>query len=295
MGDRDYFQSGYDTSPHGPRGGPRGGPLGGGAFWATYPVTKIIIATLLGVHVALAIVFFLGDKAAWESVVGIFRLSPEHVLSGWIWQLVTMGLIHQMGVWHLLFNCLFVWIFGRMIEGRLSARQYLGFITGATVLGSLFYVAGSVLSGDKTGAIGASGFCMGMAVLATCWFPRMEIYLWGILRMQLWVLTGVLVLMNLLHTLTPGGSSGVAHTVHLGGAAYGWIYFRFGGRIEGAVASVDKVVDKRQAKKQHKTAEQSREMRAEVDRILDKVNREGMQSLTAQERKFLKGASKKMG
>ena len=36
------------------------------------------------------------------------------------------------------------------------------------------------------------------------------------------------------------------------------------------------------------------ELRQEIDRILDKVNREGMTALTDQERKFLKRASKKL-
>lgn len=285
MGDRDYFQAGYDSAPR--------DSIGGGSFWATFRVTKIVIASLLGIHLALAIVNATGGRSAWLSVVRIFELQPDRVLDGWIWQLLTMGLIHASGVWHVLLNCVFVWIFGRMIEGRISTRQYLGFLAGATVLGSLFFVASAVLTGDQSAAIGASGFCMGMMVLAASWYPQMEIYLWGILRMRLWALAAAFVFIDLLQTLN--GAGAVAYTAHLGGAAYGWIYFKYGRRIEGAVASVDKVVDKRQAKKQQKNTEQSHELRAEVDRILDKVNREGMQSLTAQERKFLKSASKKLG
>ena len=75
----------------------------------------------------------------------------------------------------------------------------------------------------------------------------------------------------------------------------GWLYYRFGNRIEGVFNKIDRMADKADRKKQRKREEQNSDLRAEVDRILDKVNKEGMHALTDDERSFLKKASKKLG
>jgi membrane associated rhomboid family serine protease len=221
-------------------------------------------------------------------------LSPESVLNGWVWQLVTMAGLHSgERITHLLFNCLFIWFFGRMVENRLTTRQFFGFCLVAAVVGSIFYVAWSLLTGNRAPALGASGFCMALTVLAAAWYPTTEILFFFVFRMQLWVVAAILVVMDLLGTLYDLG--GVAYTVHLGGAAYGWLYYKYGHRIEGVFASVDAMADKAQRKKESKYRARDAELRKEVDRILDKVNREGMTALSDDEKTFLKEASRKLG
>ena len=47
-----------------------------------------------------------------------FGLVPAlAVLHGWIWQFVTYAFVHDPGsIWHILFNMLFLWWFGRDVE-----------------------------------------------------------------------------------------------------------------------------------------------------------------------------------
>jgi hypothetical protein len=108
----------------------------------------------------------------------------------------------------------------------------------------------------------------------------------------MWILAVVLILIDVLSMLqSPGG---VAHTAHLGGALYGWVFYRWGGGIERVFGAIDEMAEKKRRKKEQKRAERDAELRKEVDRILDKVNREGMTGLTEEERRFLKEASAKL-
>ena len=280
MGDRDYFHSSFGNAPR-------------RSIFATDPGTKGIIVGLIAIHLLVLIIRSV-DFDAYNSLIRALALTPSRVLQGWIWQLLTMAVLHDpLSLLHLGFNCLFIWWFGRMVEQRLSLRQYLGFCAAAAVTGSLAYMLWAVGTGSAAPAYGASGFSMGLTILAACWNPRTEILFFFVIRMQLWVVAVILVLIDTMQALA--GSPGVAHAVHLGGALYGWIYFRHGTRIEGVFDGIDRMAETSRRKKQGKDDARNRELRKEIDRILDKVNREGMSALTEEERKFLKSASKKLG
>jgi membrane associated rhomboid family serine protease len=282
MGDRDYFHHDFDTGHHRPS-----------SFFATHRGTKFAIIALAVIHIAMAIL----QRASFESynaVVDALALSPEGLLGGKIWQLVTYAFLHdQGGLWHILINCLVLWWFGTMVEGRLGTKRFVYFCLSAAAIGGLAFVAWGLITGAANPVIGASGVTMALLVLAACWYPHTPILFMFVLRMPLWVAAAVFVGLDLLNALTLTVST-VAYTAHLGGAAWGWIFYRYGGRIEGVFGKIDRMADKVEKKKQRKRETRDRDLRLEVDRILDKVNREGMTALTDEERKFLKSASKKL-
>jgi len=279
MGDRDYYHAEF--------GGATRHPL-----FAQHRGTKFLILGLIAISVIQAILYA-ASFDAYNAVMRALALSPERVTKGWVWQLLTMAGLHKPPVWHLLWNCVYIWIFGKLVENRLTTRQFFAFCTGAVLLGSIAYVVVAVISGSINPAIGASGACMGLLVLAAAWYPTMEVSIWGVLRIQLWVIAAVLVVVDLLNALY--GAGGVAYMAHLGGAAYGGIYYKWGDRIEGVFSRIDAVADKAQRKKERKGRAHDAELRKEIDRILDKVNREGMSALSEGEKKFLKNASRKLG
>ena len=282
MGDRDYFQHDYDGGHH------RSSP-----FLATNPATKVIVIGLAVIHLLLALIANFSPDT-YRAIFHALALSPEGLLSGKIWQLVTYALLHDQGSFlHILFNCLVLWWFGQMVEPRLSTRRFVYFCIAAATAGGLAYVAWGLVRGVAAPVIGASGVTMSLLVLAACWYPRAQILFFFVLRMPLWVAAAIFVALDLLGALG-SMSGGVAYAAHLGGAAWGWIFFRYGRSIEGVFNKIDRMADKAAMKKQRKDHSRETELRAEVDRILDKVNREGMTALTEAERKFLKSASKKL-
>ena len=262
MGDRDYFHHDFDVGRR------------ASALWASHRGTKIAIAVLAAIHLAMALVRWISVDA-YLAVYDQLALSPEGLLSGKLWQLVTYALLHDHGtIWHILINCLVLWWFGSMVETRMTTKRFAYFCLSAAV-------------------VGASGVTMALLVLGACWYPTAQILLFFVLPMPLWLAASIFVALDLLGALG-SMTSNVAYAAHLGGAAWGFLFYRFGNRIEGVFRRIDRLAEKAERNKQRKRESRDQDLRAEVDRILDKVNREGMTALTDEERRFLKNASKKL-
>ncbi|MHC4670700.1 MAG: rhomboid family intramembrane serine protease [Planctomycetota bacterium] len=280
MGERDYLRMSFGRPPRAP-------------FWSTYPATKALLIGLVAIHLVMAFLYSLAPDA-WRAVREFLLLHPEHALKRFfVWQLVTCALFHAQGtIWHLVFNGLMIFFFGRIVEQRLGWRRYVYFCLGATAASSLAFLVESALLDQVHPMLGASGLAMGLTVLAACWYPHTTVLLFFVLPMPLWVLAALLVFMDLIMLLQMPGS--IAHSAHLGGALYGLIYFRYGGGVERIFGAIDRMADKQRLRKQQRRHQRESELRREVDRILDKVNREGMAALSKEERRFLKEASEKL-
>ncbi|MHC4136398.1 MAG: rhomboid family intramembrane serine protease [Planctomycetota bacterium] len=280
MGEREYLRVDYG-----------GGGGGRSPFWTTYPATKALIIGLI----AISLLWALLERpapGAWRALFNIFLLHPERALkSFYIWQLVTCALFHA-GLWHLFFNALVIFFFGRMVEQRLGMKRYIYFCLAAAVTSSLAFLLESAILGQNNPMLGASGVAMGLIILAAFWYPRTTVLVFFVLPMPLWVVAALAVVAELFMLLELQG--GIAHSAHLGGALYGFLYFRYGGRFERVFKSIDNLAEKQRAKKEQKAKAREADLRREVDRILDKVNREGMAALSKEERRFLKEASEKL-
>lgn len=282
MGDRDYFHHDF-----------KGGRPPLSALFAHHRGTKIAIVVLVAIHIALAVVRSISVNA-YVAVYDQLALSPEGLLSGKLWQLVTYSLLHsQKDLWHILINCLVFWWFGQMVEGRLTTKRFVYFCLAAAVVAGFVHVAWGLATGVASSVIGASGVTMALLVLGACWYPRVQILLFFILAMPLWLAATIFVLLDLLRALG-AGSGDVAYAAHLGGAAWGYLFFRYGNRIEGVFRRIDRMADEAERRKRRKQEARDADLRREMDRILDKVNRDGLTALTDEERKFLQNAGKKL-
>jgi membrane associated rhomboid family serine protease len=280
MGEREYLRAEYG-----------GGGGGRSPFWATYPVTKALLIALGCIHLVW-VLLARASPEAFRTLYEIVLLHPEHALKSFhIWQLVTCAFFHG-GIMHLVFNGLMLFFFGRMAEQRLGAKRFIRFCLAAAVSASLAFLLESALLDQIHPMLGASGVALGLIVLVAFWYPRMTILLFFVLPMPLWVVAALAVVIDLFMLIElPGG---IAHSAHLGGALYGLLYFKYGGRIERIFQSIDNLAENQRRKKEQRSREREAELRREVDRILDKVNREGMAALSKEERRFLKEASEKL-
>lgn len=278
MADRDYLRVDYGSGGRAP-------------FWSTYPATKGAIIGLLGIQLLWTVVG-VASPTGWRAVAELFLLYPERALKGlYVWQLVTCALFHA-DFWHLAFNGLVIFFFGRMVEQRLGVRRYVYFCLAAAVTSSLAFLLESALLDQINPMLGASGIAMGFLLLAALWYPRTTVLLFFVLPMPLWVVAGLCVVMELIMLLELQG--GIAHSAHLGGALYALLYHQYGHRFAQVFRSIDRMAEKQRQRKERLTREREAELRREVDRILDKVNREGMAALSDEERRFLKEASAKL-
>ena len=140
------------------------------------------------------------------------------------------------GLWHILFNMLFLGWFGQRLERMYGSREFLLFYLTAAVCASLAYVALAYYTGSKHPAIGASGAVMAVMMVYVIFYPNEQFLVFWVIPVPLWALVGVYMIYDLHPVLLAMAGdpmfTGVAHASHLGGLAFGFLYWRFGWRLE---------------------------------------------------------------
>lgn len=265
----------------------------------TWAVKRLLILNfaLWGVIYLL----FLVNRAAPTGVYRNVGLNLERfVTEPWFafWQPFTYMFLHDIDPGHVLWNMVSLYFFGVFLEELRGTREFLRTYVVGGILGGLVWIVfqGLVLGRPASLLVGASGACLAVLVATTTRFPRKEVWLFGMLPIQLWLLAVVLVSLDLvqtLNTLRYGGGTGVAHTAHLGGALLGFLSVRFErpfARFCETFEDLPRTFRKVRAKQKF---ESEVERRKKVEALLDKINREGgIGALSRSERAFLKRASK---
>lgn len=137
--------------------------------------------------------------------------------------LMTSLFLHG-GLWHLLGNMLFLWIYGDNVEHRLGGFSYLVWYLLSGVAATLFHAA--FASDSPMPVVGASGAISGVLGFYFVWFPhnrvRVLVFLFFIIQVMILparlVLGFYIVISNILpFLLTPTEGGGVAYGAHIGG------------------------------------------------------------------------------
>lgn len=202
------------------------------------------------------------------------------------WSPVTYMFLHG-DLMHLLFNMLALFFFGPRVEDRILSRQFaiLYFLSGIT--GALL----SVIFSPGSPIIGASGGVFGV-MLAFAWFwPHETILIWGVLPVPARVLV-ILTTILALWSGFGGVNDGIAHFGHLGGYLGAFLYLRWLDRKRRAfkrqaTTASPEVVRRAANYKAIDLALVHEVNREEINRIIDKINAQGLGSLTLQEAAFL--------
>lgn len=230
------------------------------------------------------------------------------------WTFLTYMFLHG-NILHLLFNMLMLYVFGPSVEDRMGSRMF-----------PLFYLAcglgGATLSFLLTQwapvgtIVGASGAIMGVAVAFAWYWPNHPVFVFPLpdpisAKWLITFLVGLDLALAWAGALTRGGlGGGVAHLAHLGGVAAALLYLkvqdwrathRDGRGVSMAESSVLVSQPPRASRggavppsaKQTRRSGPDARASAEVDRVLDKINATGMDSLTPAERKFLTEISRR--
>jgi len=246
----------------------------------------VLTPWVLRLIIANVVVFAL--QQILPALTGDFLFAPRLVLVR-PWTIVTYMFLHG-GFGHLFFNMLGLFFFGSRVEERLGARRFaqLYFVSG---------IGGALLSfvlAPNAAILGASGAVFGVSLAFAWFYPRERIYVYGVIPVEAWLLVTIYGALELFSGVGRV-SSGIAHWAHLGGyagaAAYLWLADRFSPakRFKRKVASVAATTE-RTLKQNWRSVNLDgvhQLSRDEVNRILDKINAEGIGSLTTEEKLFL--------
>ena len=277
--DRDYFQErpGY------------GHTLSFGMPHLGSMTKKIIIACV--------VVFLIQVFARPSWLVPIFALEPFSVVRRlYVWQLFTYMFLHG-DFWHILMNMLVLYFFGTEIESIFGPRRFLGFYLLCGVVAGL---ASMVLYyGRNPTILGASGAVLGILAAFATYFPNriIHLFLFFILpiRIRAKYLALIIAALNLFAAST--GERGVANYAHLAGMGVGFLYVKYlqGFAYESPFSRLSRLI-RRSRPPRVKIKPPSEEVSdEELDRIIEKVESQGISSLTPEERSFIERLSHKHG
>jgi len=235
-----------------------------------------------------------------------FWLSPTEVLHGKVWQLFTYAFLHDERMWtHILFNMLFLWWFGSELEDLYGTREFTWLYLFSAVLGGLAFTAWGALTNRPNPCVGASGAVTAVMVIYALHFPQRIIYLWFIIPIPIWVLVVFQVASDTL-IFASGMATRTAVVVHLTGAGFGFLYYRYQWRLAGLASwrpwrrktphlrlyrEEDDLPTPVPAGAPPDGSEIDEHLEAKVDAVLEKVSRVGADALTEGERQILLRAS----
>jgi len=116
----------------------------------------IVVAALLGINVLmLALMDMMGGST---DVAVLFRFGAQlnnAVVSGQYWRLFTSMFLH-IGFWHLIFNCLALFFFGRNLEWLYGRTRFIIIYFASGYFGNLLFLAfgpSNIISAGASGAI----------------------------------------------------------------------------------------------------------------------------------------------
>jgi membrane associated rhomboid family serine protease len=221
------------------------------------------------------------------------------------WSLFSYMFVHA-GLLHLLGNMLMLFVFGTAVESRMGSRAFILYYLLCGVGAAVFSLGLSAIM-PVGPFVGASGAVLGVALAFAIYWPDAELIIFPI-PMPIRAKTLVMLLVGLdvlFYFLTPG--DGIAHLAHVGGVAFGYLYFRTQGFSRRSPHPPPRAVE-RVVMVQSGAAEPERRtpvtparpprrveadpVAAEVDRVLDKISEKGIASLTPAERRFLDEVAK---
>jgi membrane associated rhomboid family serine protease len=142
-----------------------------------------------------------------------------------LWSAVTYSFAHY-GFWHLAVNMYALFAFGPRLEMAMGTRAftlyYLWCALGGAIAHLLFVPAGIL--------VGASAAVLGVMFGYAQQWPDEEVLLLGVVPVRAWTVVLLFAVANMALGMVgagdvPGGDR-VVYLAHLGGLAFGWLYFR---------------------------------------------------------------------
>lgn len=280
-----------------------------GGFHIRKPGTIIGWLLVINIAVFLTSALLTTEQLAVKSGVPIKIVS--HPVNTWLgldagdlakpwlwWRFLTYGFCHA-SFWHIFGNMIGLFFLGAAVEQHYGSKEFLRIYLAMIVFAGVAWAASVLLfaGNPAQGVVGASGAVVGVIVLFALNFPRQTVLLMGVLPMPAWLLGVIVVVPDLFRSVSAPDQ--IAFQAHLAGAAFAFLYWKSGWnftRITDKFPSGN-VFRRRPRLKVHDPDVTDRKevaREAELDRILDKIRREGEASLTRKERRTLQSESRRL-
>ncbi len=265
----------------------------------------INLGVFLGLQLVMIFSRLFGNNQEVYSLVRYLAVPTNlEALSTRPWTIFSYMFTHK-DFFHLLFNVLWLYWFGKIFLSYFSERQLLSLYILGGISGAVLYIISyntfPGLSNQvfDSFALGASASVMAIVIAIAVLVPDYKVYviLIGPVRIIYIALIGFVLSSLVDFSVNTGGK-----IAHIGGAVFGYFYtYRYnkGKDITRWLSSfLDKIFSFFKAGKKMKVThkkpasdfeynKQKSGNQKEVDRILDKISREGYESLSKEEKEIL--------
>lgn len=265
--------------------------------------------------IVYSLIFVIGEISNQEWLFDIIRINVElpseiqRFLSK-PWTLISYFFLHKRtDLFHILFNMLWLYWCGRIIEDLVGSSKILGLYVWGGIAGGLLYLLAyniipHYINLGPALLVGASASVMAVVVGAATLAPEYSFNLLFIGRVKMLYIGLFYIVISLIGL---AGKNGGGEIAHLGGAIAGYLFIKqlqnghdLGKPIFGIIDFINKLFKPApEMKVSHKKDKKSKSSKsagvpqAEIDIILDKISQSGYESLTKEEKNKLFSASQK--
>ena len=173
-------------------------------------------------------------------------------------------------------------MFGAELERRWGTAEFLKyfFVTGVGAAACVL----ALTPHSTVPTIGSSGAVYGLIVAFALLYPEAVIYMYFLIPLKIWQAALLFAFIEFFAGLE-GGGTGISRFAHLSGMATGYLYLRFWDSARIQVKGWFRT--RRRSRATVELHEVTDELVTRVDKILDKVLREGVDSLTPEEKSIM--------
>lgn len=264
-----------------------------------YPVR--LITLLVALHSAAMVLVTLLLASGHGALVDSLAYSSEAVRHGQVWRLVSYAFVAAPSIWFLL-EMLMLWYFGREVENGLGWKRFAILYVGLVLLGPML-LQGFGLAGMPQTFAGAQEVNFAVFAAFVAMHPQAQFFFGMAAR---WVFLGLLAIssLQLLADHQPArvlmllASSALAVTLmRRAGFEEPLFGFSFRWRLPQVFSPKPRlsvVKEGGKAAEMARPAGQAPDPEAEMDRLLEKISRQGIASLSNAERASLEQARRAM-
>ncbi|MBK1879048.1 rhomboid family intramembrane serine protease [Pelagicoccus mobilis] len=264
---------------------------------------KKTLSWLIGTNLVVFVLQGLFDRQGGPGIVDqFFAFRSGSLGSGLIWTPLTYSFLHGSFL-HILFNMLMLFFFGRVAIQTLGQKRFLQLYFAAVLAGGLLWFAASFISGAGS-VVGASAAVSALIIFFVCLNPDGEISLFGVLPLKARYLAYGMIVIAVVgffaQEISTTSAAKVAHSAHMGGMLVGYLFYKYvylknpydnSGTISLSFARFFKKKETAKSSAGYtyrvNVSKETRDLKGEVDRILDKINSKGFGSLSPKEKQIL--------
>lgn len=247
--------------------------------WKQHTLSLAALIALIGAA-SMVVFAILGPRMMSHLVFNV-----DLAFRNWhVWTPISYALVNAPSLWTL-FGCYLLWSFGEAVERHLGRPAFMRLVAMLLAASPLIITLLHLVGARGVSCAGINEMVFGVFIAFATLYPRAKISI-IILTLDAWVMAAIFIGINALQALAARDWISLLLLAGNVGTAYAFIRYEKG---EWQLPSIPKPSFKSAAK-----AKPAQNATPNVDDILEKISRHGMQSLTAEERRVLDQASDEM-